>query len=1111
MNIVHKLMRKKYIDYSHISSTHLNRVLTTFDLTALGIGSTLGVGVYVLAGEVARDSAGPAVTISFLVAAIASVFAGLCYAEFGARVPKAGSAYVYSYVTVGEIIAFVIGWNLVLEYLIGTASVARGYSGYLDSLLDDRMKNKFKELLPIHDHVPDSVAEYLSEYPDFFAFGITFALAILLSVGVKESTRFNGIFTCLNLLVICFVLICGAFKADLDNWKIDPNNLPIKPEDVPDSHDGKDVDVGDGGFMPFGWSGVLAGAATCFYGFVGFDAVATAGEETINPHRAIPIAIVVSLFFIFCSYFGISTVLTMMWPYYAQDKDSPLPYVFEKVGWDTARWIVSIGALFGLSTSLLGAMFPLPRVIYAMASDGLIFRFLAYIHPKFHTPFVATLIAGFLGGFLAAIFDLSALVDMMSIGTLLAYTIVAACVLILRYSVDTGRPIGSRPVLYSPSKGSAIELNATGSSDTSRLVKKGDEPGLLAVLFNTQNIKTSNEQSSNVGTWGCLTISILIAAFNATIIHAENQLADGEVWAVILAAVLGGALLLNFIIILRQPQSRAEIPFKVPLVPLVPCLSIFMNVYLMLKLSDKTWVRFAVWMVLGFLIYFLYGIRRSMDEGPEVTVIPEEAYVEEDEYHKHHHHHPHEHEHHGRFDLGKDNAGFVAPEDPEAGGIVLSLSKFKQKDVPTIVIEQSTPDHSQNRKTHNTLHGSASPRTGFDRRSFLQEEMKAAGEIEKVFDELENEEIVVHAAVEETEEVDHLEEVEPLEEEETREQEAVDETLNQFKDILGDDGDETPSEEEGELDELEEGMKKVFSLHDQIRDSFDKDGGSSEESVEIDEAEVTDANDETLVMSHPQIISSESDEEEVGSKVESVSEDSEEEEQLSAHQSLPVSPSKDGDGVDDLLQIHAEIAKSFDPEEDQVVATFERVPSSSADSPLAQKVGSKFTVIPVDTEPLHHSLPAPESGKEAPRRVSFDVEEVAKRLHSADERIHPDHHHHDRRPSIKDLGLSFFRPPSPSFQRQMSVGEEEGEEEREGEGEEEEEHEREGEEEEEHEGEGEEEEEHEQEGEEEEEHEQEGEEEQKDVSLEFPPVPPPPPMPSADEKPAAKPKSEERK
>lgn len=196
---------------------------------------------------------------------------------------------------------------------------------------------------------------------------------------------------------------------------------------------------GNGGFMPYGVSGVIKGAAVCFYGFIGFDCIATAGEEAKNPKKSIPFAVIVSLAMIFLAYFGVSTVLTMMLPYYAQDESAPLPHVFRIYGWHVAEYVVTIGAMFGLCASLMGAMFPLPRIVFAMSNDGLLFKCLGEISVKYKTPFKGTMITGLLCGILAAIFNLSQLVNMMSIGTLLAYSMVASCVLILRYEVDDRR------------------------------------------------------------------------------------------------------------------------------------------------------------------------------------------------------------------------------------------------------------------------------------------------------------------------------------------------------------------------------------------------------------------------------------------------------------------------------------------------------------------------------------------------------------------------------------------------------------------------------------------------------------------------------------------------
>lgn len=546
----------------------LSRVLTLFDLTALGVGSTLGLGVYVLAGSVAYEQAGPAVTLSFLFAAIASAFAGLCYAEFAGRVPRAGSAYVYSYVTVGEFVAFTIGWNLILEYVIGTASVARGLSGYLDALFNNTMSNTLKEVMPIN-------VSFLGKYPDFFSFVMVILLACLLAFGVKESSVLNNIFTCVNLATVCVVLVAGAIKADPANWAL---------TDVPEN-------AGTGGFMPYGWAGVMAGAAKCFFGFVGFDCVATTGEEAINPKKNIPLSIVFSLIIIFFSYFGVSTVLTMMWPYYLQNPEAPFPHVFQEVGWIAIKWIVTIGAVFALCTSLLGAMFPLPRVLYAMGKDGIIFKFFSKVNSYTKTPLVATIFAGIFAALMALIFDLHQLIDMMSIGTLLAYTIVAVCVLVLRYQQDD------------------IKMkNVTIKT-----------PTIVRQIFNLNFIKEPNSLTSNITKVGIVLFSIV--SIITCIVMKVVDISTDNPTGLVAIGVLVAALLLILFSIQRQPVSGIELNFKVPLVPFIPCISVFFNLYLMFQLDLYTWIRFLIWLAMGYLIYFLYGIRKSTQgiENEQVT------------------------------------------------------------------------------------------------------------------------------------------------------------------------------------------------------------------------------------------------------------------------------------------------------------------------------------------------------------------------------------------------------------------------------------------------------------------------------------------------------------
>ncbi|XP_067853175.1 high affinity cationic amino acid transporter 1-like isoform X2 [Heptranchias perlo] len=530
-NFGKKLIRRRIVDCS-TDETRFVRCLTTLDLIALGVGSTLGAG---------------------------------------------------------------------------TASVARAWSSTFDSLIEQKISSFFGSYLKMN------CPGVLAQYPDIFAVILILLLAGLLAFGVSESALVNKVFTAINLMVLCFVIISGFVKGDIKNWQLTGSDYN---ETFINSTESGAGEFGSGGFTPFGFVGVLSGAATCFYAFVGFDCIATTGEEAKNPQKSIPIGIVASLLICFVAYFGVSAALTLMMPYYKLNNKSPLPEAFQYVGWEPARYIVAVGSLCALSTSLLGSMFPMPRVIFAMAEDGLLFRFLGNMNKKTKTPVHATIVSGVVAAVMALLFDLDVLVDLMSIGTLLAYSLVAACVLILRYQPYQLLKCD----LYEMTPFGENKSSLTSQINSTDYQAEEKTSVTLKLLFYPEN-KTPTKCSGLIIYISVGILSIVLTCICVILATSYKELFNGHaLWLTLLVMLCLLAAVITFVI-WKQPQSDVSLTFKVPLLPFLPIVSIFVNVYLMVMLDLGTWARFGIWMLLGFVIYFGYGIWNS-SEGQSSSCTP---------------------------------------------------------------------------------------------------------------------------------------------------------------------------------------------------------------------------------------------------------------------------------------------------------------------------------------------------------------------------------------------------------------------------------------------------------------------------------------------------------
>ncbi|KAF4796145.1 putative cationic amino acid transporter [Turdus rufiventris] len=580
----------------------LAKVLTTLDLISLGVGSCVGTGMYVVSGLVAKEMAGPGVIVSFIIAAVASILSGVCYAEFGVRVPKTtGSAYTYSYVTVGEFVAFFIGWNLILEYLIGTAAGASALSSMFDSLANHTisrwMINSVGTL--------NGLGKGEESYPDLLALVIAVIVTIIVAMGVKNSVGLNNVLNVINLAVWVFIMIAGLFYIKSDNWA-------------------------EGQFLPFGWPGV-------------------------------------------------SMILTLMVPYDAIDTESPLMEMFVVHGFYAAKFIVAIGSVAGLTVSLLGSLFPMPRVIYAMAGDGLLFRFLSHVSSYTETPVAACIVSGFLAALLSLLVSLRDLIEMMSIGTLLAYTLVSVCVLLLRYQPESdidgfvkflseehtkkkegiladcekeacspgsegeefsGPPtntcgaknlpsLGDNEMLIGKSDKSAYNVNHPnyGTVDMTSGIEADESENiyliklkkLIGPRYYTMRIHLGlpgkmdrpTAATGHTVTTCVLLLFVLMFIFCSFIIFGSDYISEQSWWAVLLVVLMVLLIAVLVFVILQQPENPKKLPYMAPCLPFVPAFAMLVNIYLMLKLSTVTWIRFAVWCFVGLLIYFGYGMWNS--------------------------------------------------------------------------------------------------------------------------------------------------------------------------------------------------------------------------------------------------------------------------------------------------------------------------------------------------------------------------------------------------------------------------------------------------------------------------------------------------------------------
>jgi len=414
-----KLFRKKDIvailHEAETTNNGLRRSLTTSNLVALGIGAIVGTGIFVITGQAAAQYAGPALTISFIISAIGCVFAGFCYAEFAAMIPVSGSVYSYSYATIGEFLAWFIGWDLILEYLFACSTVSVGWSGYMQNLLHGWG-------IDIPHHLSQSTLEHINgewvltgSIFNFPAVSIVVIITVLLLGGIRQSAWINNVIVAIKIIVILLFIGFGLSYIDTSNW------IPYIPENT-------------GEYGHFGWSGILRGAAVVFFAYLGFDALSTAAQETKHPQKDMPKGILISLLIRALLYIAVTAVLTGIVKYDKLNVDAPIAVAIDYAGAGFA-WmspLIKLGAIAGISSVILVMMMGQSRIYFAISRDGLLPPIFSKVSAKSGIPQNATIFSGIATGIIAGIFPLSVLSELVSIGTLMAFTIVCLSIMVLR-------------------------------------------------------------------------------------------------------------------------------------------------------------------------------------------------------------------------------------------------------------------------------------------------------------------------------------------------------------------------------------------------------------------------------------------------------------------------------------------------------------------------------------------------------------------------------------------------------------------------------------------------------------------------------------------------------
>lgn len=566
-----RTMRKRPAAEDSKLDTPLKRCLNAPQLTLYCVAHMIGAGLYVLTGQLIRDFAGPATALAYLVSALTSIFTALCYAEFTTLFPRAGSAYLYTYLMFGELPAFLTGWTMIADVIVSSAAVAKAFSGTINWLSNGTIRNWSSTHLV---HLGDD--QVLDSSPDLVAGGFLLLLVVITLTGANVSLTVNAVLSAIQ--ICCLVVITIAFF------------ILGTPENF----------HAQGGFFPFGVSGILRGAGLAVFAFSGFEAVANASEEAKNPRRDLPIALFSALLICGLLYVGVSFGLAYIVPRNAIVYDAPFVAAFTYVSQSGLMWFSAFSTLLATGATKLVAMYVIPRLFYAIASDGLLFECMSCVERKTRVPMVSLIVGGLITILLSVFIKIQVLAEFTSVGVIFSYFLIGLNLMVLRYLfVDEYHVIEND----SREKQDMMEWESSNKSDQARgsLIPPPTELWLRPCVPQCIRwIETRRFFHATLTIFVCTVIGLGIT-INVFFIHHIS-------WLWILSLVLVVVLLMAFLILCAYEPVRYRKGFETPAMPLAPCITMLTNGILITCMEPLTWLRFGVWSALGLLIYFVYGM-----------------------------------------------------------------------------------------------------------------------------------------------------------------------------------------------------------------------------------------------------------------------------------------------------------------------------------------------------------------------------------------------------------------------------------------------------------------------------------------------------------------------